>query len=314
MPATDPLLAPLDTDDRFRTGIVSLIDEAEVPAEEAGKLVALNVNKGDFVQAGQLLALLDDKEAKERVNAAQHELDAATEQAENDIRVRAAAASEKVAESDEEIFKQVAKNEPGAVTEAEIRKLELATLHAKLQTELANHEQVVAKITQASKESQLEAAKILLEHRKIAAPIDGVVVETLRHEGEWLTAGQPLLRIVRMDRLEIESLVDAEKYLPEEVMGRPVEVKVKLTRDLVVTLNGEVTFASPLVEDQGAFRITVEFNNLKHNDNWVLRPGLNAFLTIDAAQADVSGLEEAAALASPKRPVVGAVERVKSEE
>lgn len=304
-----PARSPIEAfEESSSLGVISLIDEAEVPAEEAGLLVELKVKKGQFVQAGELLATLDDEEAKERVNAAKFELDAATEQAENDVRVRAAKASASVAKAEEDVYKLIKGDAPGAVTDAEIRKLELATLHADLQIELADHELSVAKITKYSKESQHAAAKILLDHRHIVAPIDGMVVETMRHKGEWLTAGQPLLRIVRMDRLEIESVVNSEEYLPEEVFGRPVEVKVHLKRGRDLPLNGVVTFVSPIVDDTHAFRITVELNNFKINGNWVLRPGLDADVKIDAVEADVSGLKEAAELSAPKQPMVGAAE------
>lgn len=288
-------------------GLVSLIDEAEVAAEEPGKLVELKVKKGDFVQAGQELGKLDDEEAAERVEAAKYELDAAEEQAKNDIRVRAAEASAEVSKAEEAVAREIKRKSPGAVTDSEIRKLELATLHSGLQIDLAKHEFRIAGITMHSKQSQLDAAEIQYQRRHFTAPIDGVVVETMRHKGEWLTAGQPLLKIVRMDRLEIEGMIPADQFLPEEVAGRPATVNVTLTRDLVVPLAGEVTFVSPTVEDQGTFRITVEFNNVKSNGHWVLRPGLSAEITIDTAPADEQGLQDAvqasfAPAAAPEAP------------
>ena len=61
---------------------------------------------------------------------------------------------------------------------------------------------------------------------------------------------------------------------------------------------------SPIVEDHGEFRITVEFNNIKHDGHWVLRPGLDAELVIEAAEADVAGLRQAAA--TSQQPAVEA--------
>ena len=56
--------------------------------------------------------------------------------------------------------------------------------------------------------------------RKVRAPIDGVIVELKRHRGEWVAAGDTLLRLLRMDRLRIEGFINAKDYVPGR-SGRP---------------------------------------------------------------------------------------------
>ena len=40
-------------------------------------------------------------------------------------------------------------------------------------------------------EAELKAAEANLERRRLIAPLDAVVVELSRHEGEWVQAGDP---------------------------------------------------------------------------------------------------------------------------
>jgi multidrug efflux pump subunit AcrA (membrane-fusion protein) len=44
--------------------LVSLIEDIQVPAREAGSLTAVEVVEGQFVTAGQLLAQIDDRQPK----------------------------------------------------------------------------------------------------------------------------------------------------------------------------------------------------------------------------------------------------------
>src|ERR1051325_1226599 len=65
--------------------MVSLIDEAEVPAQEAGVIVGIKVKPGQVVKKGDLVATIDDAipRAEKRKATADH--NAAKEKAESDV-------------------------------------------------------------------------------------------------------------------------------------------------------------------------------------------------------------------------------------
>ena len=116
---------------------------------------------------------------------------------------------------------------------------------------------------------------------QVDAPIDGIVVELFKHAGEWVEPGQPVLRMVRMDRLRVEGFLRADKLAPNEVLGKPVTIRVRLVRDKTVELKSRISFVSPLVEGSGEYRVWADISNQIANGHWLIRPGLLAEMTID---------------------------------
>ncbi len=103
----------------------------------------------------------------------------------------------------------------------EHRKMELSIVKAKKDMEVAALQAQVAG-------AELRAAVVDLQHRKITAPLDAVVVELTRHEGEWAAMGDPIMRLVRIDRLRVEGFVNVKDYKASQIQGRPVSVVVKI--------------------------------------------------------------------------------------
>src|ERR1700722_15480155 len=61
--------------------LITLIDQAEVAAQEPGVLAEIKVREGDMVAAGQLLAQVDDAAAQITKRRAKTELDIAAKEA-----------------------------------------------------------------------------------------------------------------------------------------------------------------------------------------------------------------------------------------
>src|SRR5947207_11839017 len=77
--------------------LVSLIEDVQVPAREAGALTKIAVVEGEFVAAGQLLAQIDDRQPRLDKVAAELERDASLVKAQDDIEVRYSEAAYAVA-------------------------------------------------------------------------------------------------------------------------------------------------------------------------------------------------------------------------
>ncbi|MEX0670917.1 MAG: HlyD family efflux transporter periplasmic adaptor subunit, partial [Pirellulales bacterium] len=96
----------------------------------------------------------------------------------------------------------------------------------------------------------------------------------------------PLAHIVRTDKLRVEGYVDAAKWDPEQVRGRPATVEVTLANNRKETFEGRISFVSPLVESGGDYRVFAEVPNRKSpgSDEWLLRAGQTATMTIHFEQ------------------------------
>lgn len=80
--------------------LTRVLEEAEVPAREAGVLAKFNVREGDKVTAGQVIGQLDDEEAQLAVARATLELAIATKQVENSLPIKTAQSLLNEAEQD----------------------------------------------------------------------------------------------------------------------------------------------------------------------------------------------------------------------
>jgi multidrug resistance efflux pump len=118
-------------------------------------------------------------------------------------------------------------------------------------------------------------AKEKLERRKINSPLSGVVVENLCYPGEWVMAGNPVLRVIYLDELYVEGYADAES-VDASFQGRPVRVRVT-TRSGAVTVTGRLVFVSP--ETDGVNR-QVQVRAEIPNADLQLRPGQRVQMTI----------------------------------
>jgi len=261
--------------------LVSLIDEAQVPAQEAGVLTNIKAREGQPVEAGELLAQIDDTKSKMEQRVAMSKLAVAKEKAQDDINVRYATAETAVAEAEYQVNMEANRKVPNSVTQVELNKLllqwkksSLSIDKAKLDLRVAGHEANVA-------QTEVDATAENIDRRKIESPLSGVVVEMHHHLGEWVQPGDQVFHVVRMDRLWVEGYIDASKFNRSEIQGRPVTVKVELARGQTESFDGKVVFVKPLTEAGGTYLVRAEVANRKEAGHWILSPGINAQMTID---------------------------------
>jgi macrolide-specific efflux system membrane fusion protein len=257
-----------------------LIEDIQVPAREAGALTSVEVVEGQFVTAGQLLAQIDDRQPKLDKVAAELERDAALAKAQDDIEVRYAEAALAVAAAELARAQAIEAKSPGGVTQQEIQKLHLAKHRDELQIDRSKLEMRVAKMNADVHQAGVQQADDALARRQIVSPIDGVVVTIFHERGEWVNAGQPVLQIVRIDRLRVEGFLSANEYSPEEVAGRPVSVEVPLAGGRAARFQGQVVYISPIVQAGNKYRVRAEVANRSDNGHPLLRPGMSATMNV----------------------------------
>jgi multidrug efflux pump subunit AcrA (membrane-fusion protein) len=278
--------APGSSEPVLERCLVSLVEEAKVPAREPGVLVELTVREGATVRRGDVIAKIDDDQPQMEKRKAKAEHDQAIAKAESDVDVRYSITAEQVAEAEHKKALESHAKVPGSVTEVERARLMLNERKSELQIEQAELERRMAALAAASKGVELEAAENAIERRLIKSPLDGVVVQIFPHQGEWMQPGDPLARVVRADKLRVEGYVDSSRFGPEEVRDRPVTVEVKLADDRKETFAGRIVFMSPLVESGGDYRVFAEVENRQApgSGQWLLRAGQTARMTIHSSQ------------------------------
>jgi macrolide-specific efflux system membrane fusion protein len=251
------------------------LEEAEVPAQEAGVITSVAVREGQRVKQGELLTQIDDQVPKLVADATKAKYDIARAKATNDVRLRFAHKSTEVAEAELKRSTESIERFAKSVSQSQLDVEQLTVQKNRLEAEQATHEQQIATLEMKQQESELNAARAQITRRRIVAPFDGVIVQIYARKGEWAEPGQKALRIVNVDRLKAEGFIRAEDAT-EHVVGRPIRLVIEPGGEQN-TFSGKIIFVSPEVDPiTGQVRIWAEIDNRDGR----LRPGQAARMVV----------------------------------
>jgi multidrug efflux pump subunit AcrA (membrane-fusion protein) len=260
--------------------LLSLTEEAQAPAQEAGVLVSIPAREGDQVVKGGLLAQIDDVIPQRQHDVARFKFEVAKKQASDDVDVRYAEAAFRYADAKVRRDQAANARTPGTVPEEAADEHRLDREKFRLSIEKARKDMAVAVLQASVADAELKAAAANIERRRLVAPLDGVVVELARHRGEWVQPGDTVMRLVRVDLLRVEGFLNAKDFHASEIQGRPVQVAVTLAHGQRETFPGKIVFVKPLVQAGGEFLVRAEVQNRRQDESWILSPGMSAEMTI----------------------------------
>ncbi len=274
-------LRPAEADDPVLYGcLVKLEEDVKVPAPEAGVLVDLKVKEGSQVRKGELLGKIYDDEVQMQKKAAEYALGAAYKAATDDIQFRYAQKSADVAEKAYETMVQSNNTVAKAVADIDVRKAKLEWEAAILSAEKAQHDQALAKFEYHQKKAERDASDLAMRRRMIVAPFDGEVVTIYRHQDEWVSPGDSILRLVSLGTMLVEGRIPLSDYDPQEISGCEVTLEVEMARGRKEQFNGRITYVSPMGRLTDAYDVRAEVTNRQEQGRWLLRDGVTAKMTI----------------------------------
>lgn len=289
-----PLAAPtLESAGELRPKcIISVIHEVNVPAKRDGVLMSLKIRDGDEVANDMILAKIDDRDSKARVRVAELRQQQAQVKANSRARIEAAEWAAKVAEFEYKQSVLINKRSPGTVSQVELQQLESRVKQLELTADVEEMEFKGAGLLALERQEEIVVAKNDLEDREVKSPVNGVVAEVFHDEGEWLQQGEPIMRVIQMDRLKAEAYISLDDVLPDQIAGRHVRIEVRFrNRKPEVFANCLVEFVSPEVEPGGRYRIWAEVPNRQWSGTkqWILRPGMVTEMVIRMNELATAG-------------------------
>ena len=234
--------------------VEAVSEEVRVSSELSGRLKSVNVEEGDRVRQGQVLAEIQNDDYRARVQEAEAELaqrEAELRRTVNGARAqerREAEASMKAAEAVLNNAKSEAERRRGladrnVISRDEAERYERAYQVARAQLDQATQhfslidadareeDQAHAEAAVATAKAQLAEARAYLEKSYIRAPINGVVLRKLRHTGESVStqfdspvvtmADDSVLRVrLDVDESDVSKLrVGQRAYVTAEAYG-----------------------------------------------------------------------------------------------
>ena len=197
-------------------------------AKEAGVITTINVRDGQVVSKNDLLVQIDDAQPQLEKRKAMAERNAAEVKANSDIEIRYDTQAAAVKKFGYLKKKEASDKVPGAVTEPDLQEARLDWVAATLKIEQAQLEAKIAKLTVDDKQAEVDAAEEAINRRQIRSPFDGVVEQIVPHVGEWVKPGDSVIRVVRIDKLQVEGFLRGDLYNPWDVRDKAVTVFVKL--------------------------------------------------------------------------------------
>ncbi|MCG6156680.1 efflux RND transporter periplasmic adaptor subunit [Rubinisphaera margarita] len=257
---------------------LSVIRSAEIPARDLGVIESLKVREGQSVEAGQLVAELNQAEAELDLEKTATQLEIARREARNQIREALAKKTTEVARVELERAEEANRKYPDTVSQTEVARLRLLAEKAALEGKQAVHEQEVLDLNATLAGIEHEIATTALKRRSILSPLKGIVERIDRQPGEWVQPGTTLVKVIDLSTLRAEAVLPA-KYRHHQLLDAPVSIAVPGNGDNASPLQveGSITYVHPQFDPiDGSFRVWATLDNAEH----LLRPGESVTMVI----------------------------------
>ncbi len=257
-----------------------LLDEsAEVPAADSGVLEFLNIIPNTPVTKDQVLGRLESSLAIMETKIAKMQHSAALELANDNSNVQYHQAVLEEAREELSNYRSLGKN----ISRSELTRMELGVKSRDLAYQRSLQEQKQTALDAQLKQTAHEASQARLRNRMISSPIDGVVMNVLRQKGEWVQAGQPVVRIGNLKQLKVDCLV----HIRDVDLRRTTGTEVRVTPATLVTescqLVGQIVSYDPEISSQGNVRLHIRVRNEEVDGHWRLLPGMSVRVELPRA-------------------------------
>ena len=210
-------------------GTVRALKSAPMASKLTGTILQVRVQPGDRVKAGQLLAVIDSREAEAMVQkaaAGKREAEMALQETESHI--DAARSNLELSEATLKRYEKL--REEKSVTPQEFEEVQTRQRagSASLEAVQARKQQVLARIQQS--ESENRSIQALHSYAELHAPFDGVVTQKHLDAGSLALPGVPVVTVEATGRYRLEVPI-GESRLSALRLGQKLEVRVSPAED-----------------------------------------------------------------------------------
>jgi multidrug efflux pump subunit AcrA (membrane-fusion protein) len=216
-------------------------------SKTVGTITAFNVNEGDHVRVGQLLAEIENRDARAQVERAQaglREAQTGTEEVEKNI--RAAEAAKAAAEAQRQLAESTLKRYQALLdrksvspqefdetsTRFKVASAEVERAERMLQAAQARRAMVQARIEQAK--AEIASAQVMASYSRITAPINGVVTAKQAALGTLAAPGAPLLTLEDNASYRLVAAVE-ESQMRRIALGQTATVLIDALGDAEIS-------------------------------------------------------------------------------
>lgn len=259
--------------------------EVELHAKVAGYIKRINVDIGDRVKAGQVLATLDIPELEAQVQGATAGVRQTREQITRArSEVQQAEANYEALHSESQRLQQAAKAQPGLIAEQELDDARAKDQAAAAQVDAAKSGLSATQQQLGVSQADQQHYSSLADYSRITAPFSGVVTWRYADTGALIQAGtsnagsMPVVKVAEIDKLRLRLPVP-EALAPFVRVGDTAQIQVQaLNKDFSGTVTRDTDALDPSTR---TMQVEIDVPNPKG----VLQPGMYAQVTLNIARA-----------------------------
>ncbi|NJM97447.1 MAG: efflux RND transporter periplasmic adaptor subunit [Phormidesmis sp. RL_2_1] len=271
---TTPIRQTLST-----SGTVEAFDLLSVSPRANGlQVLAVNVRTGDYVNAGDVLAVLDSAVLQAQVDQAMAQISEAQAQVAQ-TQAQAAQAQAALAEAQDSFNRYSTLFKQGAISEEALtsRRTQLVTAEQTVGAAAAAVDSAQSSVTR--RQAEVDRAVTELQQTQVLAPESGIIAEKTATVGSVASAGTPLFQIISGEQLELSVQVP-QTQLAQVNIGTPV--LITSSADASLKLQGSVRSIDPTLNATREATVKVSLN--KGESGSRLRAGmfLKADIVIDS--------------------------------
>lgn len=174
-------------------GTVRAAQTSDAASQMMGNIVEIRAHEGDYVQRGQVLAVIDESQPRAAVDRATAADLAAQQQLVG-------------ADSDLALAESTLKRYQTLFEKKSVSPQEFDEVKAHQQAALARRD--IAKAGQAQAQAALSQASTSLDYTRIRAPFEGVVTEKKADSGTLASPGMPIFTVEDVRRYRLEATVN----------------------------------------------------------------------------------------------------------
>jgi len=236
------------------SGYIVASRRATVAAEVIGRILSIEVNEGDSVHAGQIIAKLDDAIARSDLRHAQRQVATA--------RLSTLAARQHLEQAKRVLRQTRALFDKGFVSDAEVTRVDSAAQTLDIEMQKAAAEEEVA-------QANVQRYEVLLAKHVIRAPFSGIVVDRSAQPGEVISPSSAgggytrtgLCTIIDATSVQIEVDIN-ESQIGYVKIGQPVDVTLPILGTWPVP--ARVVSIVPIASrEKAALRVVIVFDKIE---------------------------------------------------
>ncbi|ADQ14206.1 efflux RND transporter periplasmic adaptor subunit [Halanaerobium hydrogeniformans] len=286
------------------SGTVSYLNKARIFPQTQGEIIDIYVEEGQNIEAGEVLAKLDDREirnnlsqaemAKQETELAYKKAELSLENSKNNLVQSRAALNE--AKSDLEQWRKDYQRDKKLYEEdviarvkfeqkenqylkarSRVESLEAALNIARTAITIAESDLEIRESQLNRAESELENARIRLDNTEVKAPFSGIILDKISEKGEMAASSQPIFLVSKsVEQIEVESHIGMSD-LNKIAIGTEAEITFSNLKG--EKFRTEISEISPISNPQNR---TPKIKFKIDNREQVLKDGMAASLKIIA--------------------------------